>query len=161
MKIQKRLKIINAGSCFLPDDRDYSCVEVETIALDRAMAAIHHWIYYCKQVELISDCEGLLGMMGKHLAVIENRKLQKLPEKAANYSWKLQYIKGKEKKIADALSLLCTKISLYSHKNKSKNPRLMSMSKRATLRLKQLETEDPLVMQLAEDSSVKRSTLRC
>ena len=28
---------------------------------------------------------------------IENRKLQKLPEKAAKYSWKLQHIKGKER----------------------------------------------------------------
>ena len=36
-------------------------------------------------------------MMGKHLADIENIKLQKILVKAANYSWKLQHIKGKER----------------------------------------------------------------
>ena len=62
------------------------------------MTAFHHWLYYCELIELISDCEGLVGMMGKHLADIENRKLQKILEKAAKYSWKLVHIKGKETK---------------------------------------------------------------
>ena len=48
------------------------------------------------------------------------------------------------------MSDLCTKICLYSHKYESQNPQLMSLSKRATVRSKQLETEDPLVIQLAK-----------
>ena len=83
----------------LPSDRDYSSMESETNALYRAISACHHWLFYCEQVKLISDFEGLLGMMGKHLADIENRKLQKIMEKALNYNWKLVHIKGKENKM--------------------------------------------------------------
>ena len=39
------------------EDRDYSPVEADAIAFDRAMAACHHWIYYCEEVELLSNCE--------------------------------------------------------------------------------------------------------
>ena len=45
-------------------------------------------------------------MFGKPLADINNRKLQKIMEKAANYSWQLKHIKGTTNKIADALSRL-------------------------------------------------------
>ena len=51
---------------------------------DHAISACNHWIYYCDQIEIISDCEGLLGMFGKPLADIENKKIQK--------SWKEQGI---------------------------------------------------------------------
>ena len=36
-KPEDGIKIINAGSCLLPSDRDYSSVEAEAIALDQAM----------------------------------------------------------------------------------------------------------------------------
>ena len=81
---EKGCKIVNAGSCLLPEGKDFSPVEAESIALDRAISACHHWIYYCDQIEIISDCEGLLGMFGKPLADIENKKIQK--------SWKEQGI---------------------------------------------------------------------
>ena len=73
--------MINSGSCLLPEDRDYSLLEVEAIALDRSLASCHHCIYYCEEVELLSDCEGLLGMIDKYLADIDNKKLQKMLEK--------------------------------------------------------------------------------
>ena len=107
-KPEKGCNIIHAGSALLPEGRDFSPIEAEAIALDRAMTSCHHWIYYCQEVELVSDCEGLLGMFNKPLADITNRKLQKIMEKAANYSWSLTHIKGKTNKIADALSRLCT-----------------------------------------------------
>ena len=59
-------------------------MEAEGIALDRAISANHHWIYYCSEVELVSDCEGLLGIFSKCLADIENEKLQKIMERASN-----------------------------------------------------------------------------
>ena len=112
-KPEKGIKMINAVSYFLPEDRDYRPVEAEVIALDRAMAACHHWLYYCNEVELLSDCEGLLGMMDKYLADIDNKKLRKILEKAANYNWKLAHINGKDNKIRNTLSRLCTQVCLY------------------------------------------------
>ena len=52
--------------------------------------------------------------------------------------------------MADALSRLCKEISTYSFKYERQLPRLMTISTRRALRAKQVETEDPLVAQLAE-----------
>ena len=142
--------IINAGSCLLPAGRDLSPVEAEGIALDRAISANHHWICYCKEVELVSDCEGLLGMFSKSLSDIENKKLQKIMEWASSYSWTLTHIKGSKNKICDALSRLCKQVCLLTCKYDTPAPRLLPMSKRATVRAKQLEQEDPLVLNIAE-----------
>ena len=49
-------------------------MEAEAIALDWAIAACHQ----CDEVELICDREGLLGLMVKYLADVENKKLQKI-----------------------------------------------------------------------------------
>ena len=146
--------IIQAGSGLLPEGRDFSPIEAEAISLDRAISSTHHWIYYCEEVELVSDCQGLLGMFNKQLADITNRKLQKIMEKAQNYSWKLTHIKGESNKIADALSRLCTQICLYSHKYENIKPRLLNLSKRATVRQKQLEHDDPLVMNIANEGNI-------
>ena len=51
---EKGCDIVNAGSGLLPEGKDFSPVEAEAIALDRAMTACHHWIYY-GEVELVSD----------------------------------------------------------------------------------------------------------
>ena len=75
-------------------------------------------------------------------------------ERAANYNWKLVHIKGKHNKVCDALSGLCMQICLYSHKNVNKNPKLLSMSKRASIRKNQLEEDDPLVMKIAEEGNL-------
>ena len=133
-KPEKGCSIIQAGASLLPEGKDFSPIEAEAIALDRAMTSCHHWLYYCNQVELVSDCEGLLGMFKKTLAEIENRKLQKFMEKAANYNWKLTHIKGSKNKICDALSRLCTQVYLYSHYYATPTPRLLPLSKRATVR---------------------------
>ena len=151
---EKGCDIIHAGSGLLPEGRDFSPIEAEAIALDRAMTSCHHWIYYGQEVELVSDCEGLLGMFGKPLADITNRKLQKIMEKSANYSWSLTHIKGKTNKITDALSRLCTQVCLYSHYYETPRPRLLPLSKRATVRTKQLEKDDPLVENLANEGNI-------
>ena len=76
-RIEAGVKIINAGSALLPQDREFSAMEAESIALDRAMVSCHHWLYHCPEVELVSDCQGLLGMLSKHTADIENRSYRK------------------------------------------------------------------------------------
>ena len=78
------------------------------------------------------------------------RSLQKILERASNYSWVPKYIRGKDNRVADALSRLCKEISTYLFKYERQLPRLMTISTRRALRAKQVETEDPLVAQLAE-----------
>ena len=45
-------KIINAGMCLLSEDRDYSPVEAEALALDRVITSCYHWLYYCNDGEI-------------------------------------------------------------------------------------------------------------
>ena len=78
--VKEGIKIINAGSSLLPQKREFSAMEVECIALDRAMVSCHHWLYHCPEVELITDCQGLIGWLNKHTADVENRSLQKILE---------------------------------------------------------------------------------
>ena len=148
--VKEGIKIINAGSSLLPQKREFSSMEAECIALDRAMVSCHHWLYHCPEVELITDCQGLIGWLKKHTADVENRSLKKILERAGNYSWDPKYIRGKDNKIADALSRLCKEISTYSFKYDKQLPRLMTVSSRRALRAKQVEKEGPLVAQLAE-----------
>ena len=57
----KGVNIIHAGA--KKPGKTYSPVEAEAIALSRAMAERHHWIFYSDPVMLFSDCSGLLNMM--------------------------------------------------------------------------------------------------
>ena len=147
------VNIIHAGSGLLDPEKDYSPVEAEAIALDRAISACHYWLYYCK-LQLISVCQGLLGLMEKNLADVDNKKLQKILETASNYRWELTLISGEENKICDALSRLCTKICFNSHTYIVRSLRLLQTSKKATIRNKQLERDDPLVMKIAEEANM-------
>ena len=119
-------------------------MEAEATALDRAISACHHWIYYCPEVELISNCQGLLGLLDKHTADVDNRSLQQILRRAWNYNWKTTYIRVKHNKVADALSRLCRSICTYLYKYEKNIPRLMMLSTRKALRAKQLEREDSL-----------------
>ena len=76
--VAKGVNIIHSGSNDLPLDRDFISKEAEAIALDRAISACHHWIYYCPEVTLISDCQDLLGLLDKHTADVDNRSLQQI-----------------------------------------------------------------------------------
>ena len=128
-------------------------MEAEAIALDRAIAACHHWLYYCPEWELISDCQGLLGLLSKHTADVDNRSFQQILIRAGNYNWKCTYIRGKHNRVADALSRLCKSICSYSYSYEKNIPRLMTLSTRRALRAKQVEKEDPLVLQIGEHGS--------
>ena len=45
--VKEGIKIINAGSSLLAQNREFSAMESEAIALDRAMVSCHHWLYHC------------------------------------------------------------------------------------------------------------------
>ena len=108
-----------------------------------------------KSIIIINSGLGLLGLMDIHLADVDNKKLQEILERAGNYNWVLNHIKGSDNKICDALSRLCTKGCLDYHKYVTRTPRLLQTSKRAAIRKKQLEMEDPLVMKIAEEGNLE------
>ena len=70
--------------------------------------------------------------------------------RAGNYNRKTTYIRGRHNRVADALSRLCKTICTYSYKYEKNFPGLMKLGTKRALRAKQLEKEDPLVLQLAE-----------
>ena len=65
------------------------------------------------------------------------------------------YIKGKHNKVADALTRLCKSVCTYSYKYEKTVPRLMTLSPRRALRARQLEREDPLVIQITETGRLR------
>ena len=73
----KGVNNIYAGSVKLDPDKDYCPIEAEANALSRAMEACHHWLYYSDPVQLFSDCSGLLDLMEKPLADVDNKNIQK------------------------------------------------------------------------------------
>ena len=82
-----------------------------------------------------------MGQLDEYLADVDNKKLQKILERVANYNWVLSHIKVKDNNICEAFSRLCIQICLDFYKYINKSPRLLQMSKRATIRKKQLEEE--------------------
>ena len=68
----KGVNIIHAGSKKFKPGKIYSPVEAEAIALSRAIKECHHWIFYSDPIMLFSDYSGLLDMMDKPLADIQN-----------------------------------------------------------------------------------------
>ena len=70
----QRVNIIHTGARKFEPGKICSPVEAEAIALKRAISECHYWIYYSDPIMLFSDCSGLLDMMEKPLADIENGK---------------------------------------------------------------------------------------
>ena len=72
-----------------------------------------------------------------------------------NYHWETIYIKGDENRICDALSRLCTRICFDCYKYVTPRPRLLRMSKVASVsRSKQMEKCDPLVQKILEEANM-------
>ena len=57
---------------------------------------------YSDPIMLFSDCSGLLDMMDKPLADIQNQKIQKILDKDQNYHWETIHISAEENEICDA-----------------------------------------------------------
>ena len=103
---------------------------------------------------LFSDYSGLLDMMEKPLADIENGKIRKILEKAQNYHWETQHIPAEENEICDAFSRLCTQVCFDGNNYDTPKPRILKMSKVAKVRRQQMEKMDPLVQRIAEEANL-------
>ena len=142
--------IIQANSSLLGESQvGYSPIDAELIGLDFAARCCHYWLWYCPQIELYSDCSGLLDMLKKPIADIQNRRHQKILIRLQNYNFEGTHIAGTNNRIADALSRLCRNITSTHHYPQTM-PRILPTSKRASIRSKQLEILDPMVIELAE-----------
>ena len=97
--------ILCVSRSLAPAELNYSVVELE-------MSALVFGILRCKffllahppSFQAFSDHRSLVGIMAKHLAEIENPRLQRLREKLLPYSFHLQYVEGSSNLVADALS---------------------------------------------------------
>ena len=89
-----------------PSQGEFSLVECEAIALDRACVSCRHWIFNADKVSLVSDCSGILDMLDKPLNEVTNRRLQRIMERAGNYNIINQHIPGTKTKYMHTLSWL-------------------------------------------------------
>ena len=68
---KKGAVIINANSSLLGENQiGYSPIDAEMIGLDFTTRACHYWLWACPEIELYSDCSGMLDMMSKPIADI-------------------------------------------------------------------------------------------
>jgi len=142
--------IIAANSSMLGENQiGYSPIDAELLALDFATKACHYWLWACPMIELYSDCSGLLDMLEKPIANITNRRHMKILSNCMSYRFNPRHIPGVDNRIADALSRLCRQVVQTTH-YPTQMPRILRMSKRAGIHMKQLEVLDPLVIELAE-----------
>ena len=144
----KGAAIINANASMLKDNQlSYSPIEAECIGLEFAATCCAYWLDSNPAVELYSDCSGMLDMMKKPLCDLNNKRLQKIMMKIMSYNFNPHHIRAAENRLADALSRLCGLVSKINH-TPCDNIRLLGMSKKASIYKKQVEVEDPLVLQL-------------
>ena len=88
-------------------------------------------------------------MLNKPIADIQNRRHQKILTRLQNHNFEGHHIPGIDNKIADALSRLCRNV-VSTHHYSQTMPRILPTSKKASIRAKQLEIMDPLVVELAQ-----------
>ena len=151
---------MSAGASLLPVTKgELSPIEAEMISLDRAVTSCNHWLRYAPEINLISDCTGLLSLLDKSLCEVRNRRLQNILERVQGYNWKVEHIRSGKNRVCDALSRLCRDVAGYSRYYPNSPPRLLNLSKRLAKHVKQLETFDPLVQEMAEVASLDESYL--
>jgi hypothetical protein len=109
--------LIQAGSRFLsPAEKNYAVVELELLAIQWAiekcreleLLAIQWAIEKCRLYlagTVITDHQPLLGIFNrKNLVAINNVRIQRLMAKLLGYSFRVEWIPGKNHHIADSLS---------------------------------------------------------
>ena len=103
----KGFSIVCAGCSLLPSTKgEFSPIESEMISLDRAVTSCDHWLRFAPEINLISDCTGLLSLLDKSLCEIRNRRLQNILERVQPYNWKVEHTESGKNRVCDALSRL-------------------------------------------------------
>ena len=101
----KIILLIMAGSCFLsPAEKNYAVVELELLAIQWAVEKSR--LYLARtDFTVVTDHQPLLGILNrKNLDAINNVHIQRLMAKLLGYSFKVEWVPGKNHVIADTLS---------------------------------------------------------
>ena len=97
--------LIIAGSRFLsPAEKNYTVVELELLAIQWATDKSRLYLAGTN-FTIVTDNQPLLGILNrKNLDAINNIRIQRLMSKLLGYSFRVEWIPGKNHAIADALS---------------------------------------------------------
>ena len=97
--------LIQAGSRFLsPAEKNYAVVELELLAIQWAVEKCRIYVAGT-DFTIITDHQPLLGILNrKNLDAINNIRIQRLMSKLLGYSFRVEWVPGKNHTIADALS---------------------------------------------------------
>ena len=109
---------------------------------------------FAPEINLISDCTGLLDLLDKNLCEVRNRRLQNILERMQPYNWKVEHLVSEKNRVCDALSRLCRSVVGYSRYYPNTPPRLLDLSKRLAKHVKQLEKYDQRVQEMSEEASL-------
>jgi hypothetical protein len=102
--LQNDKPVIFAGRGLLPAEHNYSTIEKELAAIVFALRRMHHFIHGGK-VLVQTDHKPLVAMFNRQVHLSSMRQ-QRLLLKLYEYDVQMEYLKGKNNVIADALSRL-------------------------------------------------------
>ena len=101
-----RWRLIEANSRFISEtEARYAMVELELLGVKWAMKKLHNYLFGLPQFELIVDHQPLISILNKQtLDCIDNARILRLKAATSPYNFRAIWRKGKDHKIADALS---------------------------------------------------------
>ena len=135
--------IISANSTMFPVNRGISPVDGELMSLVFACRATSYWTSHCPNLQLYSDCSGLLQMLDKNISDIKNPKHMKMLSEIQTFQFQsMKHIPGKSNRLADALSRLTKLVSRTNFVPEiSSKPKILNFSKKASSRTGHLMRE--------------------
>ena len=102
---EEKTRIIQCGSFALtPAQRNYSTIELEFLAIVRAIHKCKFYLHGLEVFKVITDHKPLLGIMSKGSEELDNNRLARLREKVGQYNFEIEWTAGKYHYAADALS---------------------------------------------------------
>ena len=97
--------IIKCGlKSFTPTQQRYATIELECLTIIWAIQKCEFFLKGLPTFTVATDHRPLVGTFSKNLAELTNPRLLRLREKVSGYCFKMTYVPGKTRNIADALS---------------------------------------------------------
>ena len=98
-------RIVQCGSFALtPAQKNYSTIELEFLAIVRAMDKCKFYLHGMETFKVITDHKPLLGVMNKEAGDLNSNRLARLREKVSQFTFDIEWTAGKYHFAADALS---------------------------------------------------------
>ena len=130
-------RIVQCGSFALtPAQKNYSTIELEFLAIVRAMEKCKFYLHGMETFKVITDHKPLLGVMNKEAGDLNSNRLARLREKVSQFTFDIEWTAGKYHFAADALSRFPI-FDAYEDefeavvKSVAEDPRLVALAKEA------------------------------